>query len=131
LAQTSITRHGQAKPPAYWETIRDRIDTARASENLNLMASGTELPSQQERVSLFIINKMLPSLQAVAVEVTHRSAASMHDLHDRATALGLDPSMLLGDATLIESMPSTDDTPEDSIASPDSIEAPLPPDSDA
>jgi hypothetical protein len=129
MAQTSVTRAGIAKPPAYWESIRDRIDTGQAATNVNRMARGEELPSQVERVSLFIINKMLPSLQAVAVEVTHRSAASMHDLTDRATRLGLDPAALLGDSTLL--VTSDDTVQEDSITSADSIEAPLPPDSDA
>jgi hypothetical protein len=84
------------KPKAYWETIRERIDTAIAATNINKMANGEVLPAQQERISLFIVNKMLPNLQAVAVEITHKSAASMDDLTQRAEALGLDPALLLG-----------------------------------
>ena len=133
MAQTTVTRQGIPKPPAYWESIRDRIDVAIAATNLNLMIAGTEQSPQVERTTLFIINKMLPNLQAVAVEITHKSSANLLDLKARADLLGIDESLLMGHTSLLADTSADidesviDSTHEEkSIASADSSDTPLP-----
>ena len=87
-------RNTQARPPAYWETIRDRIECGKAVKNLNKLLEGVKLDAQQERATYFTINKLLPSLQAIAVQVEHKIAPNKEDLIARALARGIDPDML-------------------------------------
>jgi hypothetical protein len=87
-------RNTQARPPAYWETIRDRIKCGKAVDVVNQALNGDVLPTQQLNTAIFIINKMLPSLQAIAVQVEHKVAASKEDLIARALARGIDPAIL-------------------------------------
>jgi hypothetical protein len=87
-------RNTQARPPAYWETIRDRIKCGKAVNNLNQLLEGVKLDAQQERATYFTINKLLPSLQAIAVQVEHKVAPNKEDLIARALARGIDPAIL-------------------------------------
>jgi hypothetical protein len=116
-------RNTQARLPAYWETIRDRIEAGKAIKVVNQALNGDVLPAQQLNTAIFVINKMLPSLQAVAVEVTHKSAASKEDLEARALAAGIDPATLF---SIPATRPSITLEKTDSPA--DSLEAPPPPD---
>ena len=88
-------RNSQARPLAYWETIRDRIECGKAVDVLNQALKGDELPTQQVNTALFVVNKMLPSLQAVAVQVEHRVAASWAEIQAKALEAGIDPESLL------------------------------------
>ena len=88
-------RNSQARPSAYWETIRDRIESGKAVKVINQALNGDVLPAQQLNTAIFVVNKMLPSLQAVAVQIEHKAAASWEDIQAQALAVGLDPSMLL------------------------------------
>ena len=87
-------RNTQARPLAYWETIRDRIKCGKAVKNLNKLLEGESLDPQQERATYFTINKMMPSLQAVAVQVEHKLSATKEDIIARALAKGIDPDLL-------------------------------------
>jgi hypothetical protein len=87
-------RNTQARPPAYWETIRDRIKCGKAVDVVNQALNGDVLPTQQLNTALFVINKMLPSLQAIAVQVEHKVSATLPELEARALAAGLDPEAL-------------------------------------
>ena len=118
MTQSLRNNNGTAKPAAYWETLRDRIQAGIAVDNLNAMVSGTELPVQQERTTIFVINKLLPSIAAVAVEVSHKQAVSIDDLRNRAEALGVDPSQLLTQAI--------DSTAEKVESVQDKLDTPLP-----
>jgi hypothetical protein len=91
-----VVRWGKERPEAYWETIRERIDAGKAVGNLNRMVDGIELPAQQERATLFIINKLLPSLQAVAVQVQHTQPASKGDIDALLLSSGIKPDLLPG-----------------------------------
>ena len=88
-------RNIQARPSAYWETIRDRIESGKAVKVINQALNGDVLPAQQLNTAIFVVNKMLPSLQAVAVQVEHKVATSWEDIQAQALAVGLDPSLLL------------------------------------
>ena len=120
MPQTSITRQGKAKPPAYWETIRDRIDAAKAVEVLNDVIRGKKVPEQQARYSFATINKLLPSMQAVAVQVEHKVAASWADIQAKALESGIDPLSLVPGKQLIPK--------EKTIEHQDDSEGGLPPD---
>ena len=122
MAQSLRNNNGTAKPAAYWETLRDRIQAGIAVDNLNAMISGTELPVQQERSTIFVINKLLPSIAAVSVEVSHKQAVSIDDLRNRAEALGVDPATLLTQAI--------DSTAEKVESVQDKLDTPIPRDSD-
>ena len=87
-------RYSKERPPAYWETIRDRIECGKAVQNLNQLLEGVKLDAHQERATYFTINKLLPSLQAIAVQVEHKVAPNRDDLVARALARGIDPDML-------------------------------------
>ena len=88
-------RYSKERPPAYWETIRDRIESGKAIKVINQALNGDDLPAQQLNTAIFVINKMVPSLQAVAVKVEHKAAASWEDIQAKARALGIDPATLI------------------------------------
>jgi hypothetical protein len=94
-------RNTQARPPAYWETIRDRIKCGKAVAVVNQALNGDVLPTQQLNTAIFVINKMLPSMQAIAVQVEYKVSASMSDLEARALAAGMDPAVLFYTRPLI------------------------------
>ena len=83
------------RPAAYRNQLSDRIKAGRAAKILNRVLVGEVLPSQQVQVAMFIINKMVPSMQAVAVQVEHKVAASWEDIQAQALEAGIDPSLLL------------------------------------
>ena len=82
-------RYSKERPSAYWETVRDRIKCGKAVENLNLMLNGTKVEPQVERATLFTINKMLPSLQAVAMQIEDRTSSNLQDILNKAQMLGM------------------------------------------
>jgi hypothetical protein len=128
MTQTAISRQGQAKPPAYWETIRDRINAGKAVEIVNKALDEQDVKQSALNTALFVINKLLPSPQAVMVEITHKTASSVHDLRARAESLGLDPNLLLSQPIdSINNSESVVHTQEKSIVPDTSIGAPIPP----
>ena len=94
MAQSLVNRHGQRKPPAYWETIRDRINTAKAAQLLTDVVEGKEIPPQQERVALFIVNKFCPNLAAIAVQVEDMRPESKQDINALLTTTGINPAQV-------------------------------------
>jgi hypothetical protein len=88
-------RNTQARPPAYWETLRERVAAGKAVEVLNsVLETDEKVSAQKVAVAMFYVNKLLPSMQAIAVQVEHKVSASMPDLTARALAAGLDPEAL-------------------------------------
>lgn len=83
------------RPAAYRNQLSDRIKAGKAVKVLNRVLGGEVLPAQQVNVAMFIVNKLVPSMQAIAVQVEHKVAASWQDLHAKALAAGIDPSLLL------------------------------------
>jgi hypothetical protein len=88
-------RNSQARPSAYWETIRGRIECGKAVEVVNQALNSNDLPAHQLNTAIFVINKMLPSLQAISVQVEHKASANWQDLQARALEAGIDPELLL------------------------------------
>jgi hypothetical protein len=123
---------GVAKPIAYWEAIQERINTAQAVDVINNVVAGDlyrgkQIGQLQATMAWNLINKLIPSRAAIAVEVSHRQATSLLDLKTRADLLGIDESLLLGQP--IDNTHVIDSVSEEkSIVPDDSIEAPLPPD---
>ena len=124
MAQTLRTSGGAVKPLAYWETIRDRLEAGNAVKVVNgaIVGDTTLLPSQIE-IAWKVINKLLPSIQAISVEVSHKQAVSIDDLRNRAEALGVDPATLLTQAI--------DSTAEKVDSVQDQLDTPIPRDVDA
>ena len=52
-------RYSKERPSAYWETIRDRIESGKAVKVINQALNGEVLPTQQLNTAIFLINKML------------------------------------------------------------------------
>ena len=124
MAQTLRTSGGAVKPLAYWETIRDRLEAGNAVKVVNgaIVGDTTLLPSQIE-IAWKVINKLLPSIQAISVEVSHKQAVSIDDLRNRAEALGVDPATLLTQAI--------DSTAEKVESVQDKLDTPIPRDVEA
>ena len=117
MAQAIRSNKGVAQPSAYWETLRERICSGKAVQVVNRVIEGDEtVTAIQANMSWRVLDKLLPSIAAVSVEVTHRQATSIDDLRNRAEALGVDPATLLSQvidstAEKIESTPIASDTP--------------------
>ena len=94
MAQSAITRNGNRKVPAYWESIRDRINTAKAAQLLTDVVEGKEIPPQQERVALFVVNKFFPNLSAIAVQVEDMRPESKSDINALLTTTGINPAQV-------------------------------------
>jgi hypothetical protein len=94
MGQTARTSNGVAKPVSYWKTLQERMKAGEAVDVLNRAVMGEDIPSKQLNTSMFYVNKLLPSMQAIAVQVEHKVSASMPDLTARALAAGLDPAVL-------------------------------------
>ena len=82
------------KKGAYYLTLQARIEAGQAVDNLNKMLNGIECTPQEERTTLFTINKLLPSMQAIAVQVEHKIAPNREDLVARALSRGINPDIL-------------------------------------
>ena len=117
MAQAIRSNHGTAQPSAYWETLRERICSGKAVQVVNGVIEGdTSVTPLQADMAWKVINKLLPSIAAVSVEVSHKQAVSIDDLRNRAEALGVDPSQLLtqaidSTAEKVDSIPIESDTP--------------------
>ena len=108
------------KPTAFYQRVRDRIDLTTAVDVLNAaMKSDKPLPAQKVQVAMFSINKLLPSMQAVAVQVEHKVAASWADIQAKALESGIDPLSLVPGKQLISK--------EKTIEHQDDSEGGLPP----
>ena len=96
MGQSAIKRvYGIAKPAAYWETIRERLDVSLAANVvMNYLKGDESIPLARANLAWKVVEKQLPSLQAIAVEVTHKTADSMESLQDRAAKLGLSSDAL-------------------------------------
>ena len=95
----SLRINGIEKPAAYWETIQDRINTGKAVTVLNHVVVGKQykdkdITALQATMAWNIVNKMLPSLQAVAINVTDHTSTNVGELLNQAAALGIDSADL-------------------------------------
>jgi hypothetical protein len=111
LAKTGMESMGRphaleinGRPAAYRNQLSDRIKAGKAVKVLNRVLGGEVLPTQQVNVAMFVINKLVPSMQAIAVQVEHKVAASREDLIARALARGIDPDMLFRNHQAIPSI---------------------------
>jgi hypothetical protein len=113
---------GVAKPQSYWDTIRERIDCAMAVDVVNKVMRGETVAEQRARYSFAVLNKLLPSMQAIAVQVEHKVAPNRDDLIARALSRGIDPAILFANhqAKPLITQDKLDSVPVDS-------EAPHPP----
>ena len=95
MPQTNRSNGGVKKPKAYWQTIQERIDCAKAVKVLNeSMEPDADISEMQFKASVFIVNKMLPSLQAVAVQVHESNPATRGDIDALMTTSGLNPALI-------------------------------------
>jgi hypothetical protein len=111
------------RPAAYRNQLSDRIKAGKAVKVLNRVLGGEVLPAQQVNVAMFIVNKLVPSMQAIAVQIEHKVSATLPELEARALAAGLDPALLFHGKRSI--------TQEKTDSPADSLEGAPPPDSGA
>ena len=79
---------------AHRDKAQQRMDLTIAVNVLNRMLNGETVKPQQERSTYFTINKLLPSMQAIAVQVEHKIAPNREDLIARALSRGINPDIL-------------------------------------
>lgn len=75
---------------SYWETIRERLHAAEAVKVINKSLGGEPLPAQQLASAIFVVNKLIPNLQAVSVQVQH-SISSKGDIESELLSSGVNP----------------------------------------
>lgn len=120
----------KGKPPAYWNTIQERIECGKAVKVVERALMGDKtLTDNQIKVALFLINKFVPSLQAVAVRIEDNRPTSWADLESLALSHGINPALLLDDRSLIEG--EVLDSPQESVDSEQESDPPLPPEAGA
>ena len=74
----------------------ERCNLANAVTVLNdALVSTKPLPHQKVTVAMFMVNKLLPSMQAVAVQVEHKVSADWKDIQAQALEAGIDPNLLI------------------------------------
>ena len=116
---------GEIPQPHYRKT-QDRIDLTMAVDVLNeALHSDAPMPVQKVQVAMFYVGKMLPSMQAIAVQVDDKTTISVLDIMNQAAALGVDPADLF-------STPETKQliTQEKTVSAQDQSEGGHPPDVD-
>lgn len=72
------------KPESYYETLKRRINAGKAAEVLKKMLDGEEVTAQQEKAALFVLNKFLPNLQAIAVQTHNEAPVTREDIESLA-----------------------------------------------
>ena len=123
MSKAVRTNNGNAKPVAYWETMRERLNAGLAVQVVNGVIEGdSAVTPVQANMAWKVVDKLLPSLAAISVEVSHKQAVSIDDLRNRAEALGVDPATLLTQAI--------DSTAEKVESVQDKLDTPIPRDSD-
>ena len=73
-------RQTAARPQSFWDTVQERIEITVAVDNLNAMLVGATVEPQVERSTLFLLNKTIPSLQAIALQIDDTSTTSMAEI---------------------------------------------------
>ena len=107
------------------DTAVDRMKLSNAVEVLNLaLVVDKPLPTQKVQVAMFMVNKLLPSMQAVAVQVEHKVSASWQDIQAAALEAGIDPNLLITEDK------SVSEHERESDSAQELLETPLPPDTD-
>ena len=113
------------KPESYYETLTKRIKAGVAVDVLNKMLVGNEVTAQQEKAALFILNKFLPNLQAIAVQHSTDQPKTRDDIEALANQAGI-PLQLIWNSLQNQSVSDQDqsvlehETPEKSITCADS-----------
>ena len=96
----------------FGHVLRDRIDANRAVDNLNDVLHGRTSCTPVELGAIKLaLGKVLPDLQAVAVNLSADKPATRHDIDALMHSVGLNPALVWGDETIvdtdaIESQPS-------------------------
>ena len=98
-------RSAGKRPDAFWETIRDRIDTAHAVTVYNEYVAGKHDDLQRAALAWKAIDKQLPSMQALAIQVQEANPATKHDIDAMLMAEGINPDQAFG--TKAEAIEST------------------------
>lgn len=118
-----VVRQTKERPDAYWETLRERINAGKAVNVINKALKEQDVKPHALSTAIFVINKLLPSLQAVAVQVQQTESMSRHDIDALLLGTGLNPKLIEGftdnnnddnqedTGELIDSVPVESDTP--------------------
>lgn len=105
-------------------TLRKRIDAALAIDVIHNALKGKETTRIQLDAAKVALNKCLPDLQAVTMDVTDKRMSSLHDVNARLLLNGLQPDQvwkLLGAPEVIEHVKtSTESSTSDDPPTPES-----------
>ena len=93
---TQPVRQTAERPQAYWETIRDRIDSSKAVGVINdVLHKRNGVDVLQAQMAWQVVNKLLPSVQAIHMEVAHKVSMTWDDIKSNALEHGIDPKLLI------------------------------------
>lgn len=79
----------ELKQPLHEYLVRS-VNVGKAASTLNDMLHDIEVSPQRERTAIEIWRKLVPSLQAVAIEIQDARPVNVHDLNAMLLHSGLD-----------------------------------------
>jgi hypothetical protein len=83
-------RYSESTMSSFGETLRQRIHSAKAVDKLNAAIAGEPITMVQFNSIRLAIDKCLPSLAAIMVEIKDDRPRTIHDLNAELLASGLD-----------------------------------------
>ncbi len=84
------------KPEAYWVKVHQRMKVSKAVDVINhTLAEPDDVSMKQLRAAEFIINKVCPQFQAIAVKHESSAPATLGDIESLLLQAGVDPTDVL------------------------------------
>jgi hypothetical protein len=84
-------RNTRKRPPAYWETIRDRMAVGECIKVFNGYIKGKHDDSARARLAWDAMSAMMPKLQAIALDVGEVRPETREDISSLLAATGIRP----------------------------------------
>ena len=126
------TYQDDRKPEAYWIKVHQRMKVAKAVKVINhTLSCPDDVSMKQLRAAEFIINKVCPQFQAIAVKHESNEPATLGQIEALLLQSGVDPKSVLPtpDGVPRETSEPIDVTPEEkTVSDQELIEGPGTPD---
>ena len=89
-------RNTRKRPPAYWETIRDRMEVGECIKVFNGYIKGKHNDSARARLAWDAMSAMMPKLQAIALDVGEVRPETREDISSLLASTGIRPEQVWG-----------------------------------
>ena len=90
VSNQSLTK-SRHRPGAYWEQIRDKLKTTEAAKVINRAIDGEPIEPLRLKACMYVVDKTLPNLQAVAMDVRTTQNNTMEDVNAKLLLAGIQP----------------------------------------